>query len=91
MQTQQFLSFKRLFVLLLFFVSQKVEAQPTSLTAGDIAFSGYISNTINQVATEDGFSFVLLKNINKMVQLSILPIMVGYSAQQMLFGQVKRP
>jgi hypothetical protein len=50
--------------LILSFVSQKVKAQPTTLAAGDIAFSGYISNTPLQNSTEDEFSFVLLKNIN---------------------------
>jgi Secretion system C-terminal sorting domain len=64
MQNLQISKFQVFLFLLLSFAFQKVKAQPTTLVAGDIAFSGYISNTPLQNATEDEFSFVLLKNIN---------------------------
>ncbi|MCU0324300.1 MAG: hypothetical protein MUF45_03475 [Spirosomaceae bacterium] len=51
-----------LLVLSFFFVQYHSKAQ-TTLAAGDIAFTGYTSNTTNQLPSEDGFSFVLLKAV----------------------------
>jgi len=52
---------KQLFVLLLFFVGiNRAAIAQTTLVAGDLTFSGYISN---DPSLADQFSFVLLKNV----------------------------
>ncbi|HZV70818.1 MAG TPA: Ig-like domain-containing protein [Saprospiraceae bacterium] len=45
---------------LVFALHASIKAQPTTLSVGDLAFSGYKAND----AVADQFSFVLLKNIN---------------------------
>jgi Secretion system C-terminal sorting domain len=52
---------KHFFLALLFtaLIQTTASAQPTTLTAGDIAFTGFNCDPMN-----DDFSFVLLKNIN---------------------------